>query len=159
MFKCCCVEQGAATGRVKQSGTVGLSRLSLQCHYRPIIWGRGREQETTGKKKRERERKKENPKKFRGPLVVLVGWPVAFVGWGFFFFFFFPLSVESVDGRWDVWWWLASPSFFSLSTHPLLEPTYLPLLPGPAARRRNITRSYQLHKVILKLLPALWHDA
>lgn len=84
MLKCCCkVEQGAATGRVKQSGTVGLSRLSLQCHYRPIIWGRGREQETTKKKKkeRERERKKENPKKFRGPLVVgLVGWPVAFVG-------------------------------------------------------------------------------
>jgi hypothetical protein len=33
------------------------------------------------KRERERERKKENPKKFRGPLVVgLVGWPVAFVG-------------------------------------------------------------------------------
>jgi hypothetical protein len=43
---------------------------------------------------------------------------------------------------------VAGVPFFLLLVHPPTTTgtyTYLPLLPGPAARRRNITRSYQLH--------------
>jgi hypothetical protein len=81
-------------------------------------------------KKREREREKERRRTPRS-LEVLWWWTGGlarrFCRLRFFLLLLLlPPFVESgVDGRWDVWWWLASPSFFSLSTHPLLEPTYL----------------------------------
>jgi hypothetical protein len=120
---------------VKQSGTVGLSRLSPAMSLPAHNMGKGKRSKNRQPKRRKRKKRdlKENPKKFRGLSLSLSlddgsGLARRFCRLRFFssssssspFLTFSSLFVDG--GPLDVWW-LASPSF--LSFHPLLEPAYL----------------------------------
>ena len=119
---------------VKQSGTVGLSRLSPAMSLPAHNMGKGKRSKNRQPKRRKRKREtlRRTPRSLEVSLSLSLddgsGLARRFCRLRFFssssssspFLTFSSLVVDG--GPLDVWW-LASPSF--LSFHPLLEPAYL----------------------------------